>query len=303
MDEPSFLLRAVMWHFGSGDAFFVGWGLMFLAIVLRIRGASIHRMNLLGLLGLIWVCLTDAFSLQALIQLAILFLLLVLTWWLSKRKTTRPRQSLWLVAVMIVAVCGMEVPYHLPIRPTAPEAVSVAIIGDSVTAGLNAGDHTWPRQLAESTGRTVYDASQQGATVKSAMTQLEKLDGRGDVLWIEIGGNDILESLPSDVYAERLDQLLLAATKKYRTVVLMEIPAPPGGGRYGSWQRKLASKYRLPLVPKRQFLSVLTSKGGTQDGVHLANAGHQRMATVVQTGLGWSRHSARKDNGTYIRCE
>lgn len=303
MEEPSFLLRATLWHFGSGDAFFVGWGLMFLAIVLRIRGASTHRMNLLGLLGLIWVCLTDAFSLHALIQLAILFLLIVVTWWLSKRKTTRLSPSLWLVAILIVAVCGMEVPYHLPIRPTAPDAGSVAIIGDSVTAGLNAGDHTWPRQLAEATGRTVYEASQQGATVKSAITQLEKLDGRGDVLWIEIGGNDILESLPPHVYAEQLDQLLAAATKRYSKIMLMEIPAPPGGGRYVYDQRRLATKYHLPLVPKRQLLSVLTSKGSTQDGVHLANAGHERMARVVRKNLGWQERNTGKMDGRYIRCE
>jgi acyl-CoA thioesterase-1 len=136
--------------------------------------------------------------------------------------------------------------------------------------------------------------------VKSALTQLEQLNGRGEVLWIEIGGNDILESLPVSVYAERLEALLQSARNKYRTIVMMEIPAPPGGGGYGVTQRVLSKKYDIPLVPKRQFLAVLTSAGSTQDGVHLANAGHQRMAALVQKTLGWTNG---QQPGEYQRIE
>lgn len=301
MDEPTFLLRAVTWHFGSGDAFFVGWGLVVLASALYARGAKKSRVFLVGILALIWLILADVIPVSPQFRDWVLFLAILRI--LVGRKTLQPRGTLILFAISVAPVCISELFNQWPIQHVAPKAASVAIIGDSVTAGLNAGDHTWPRQLAEATGRTVYDASQQGATVKSALTQLEKLDGRGDVLWIEIGGNDILESLPSDVYAERLDELLAAAMWRYKQVVLMEIPAPPGGGRYGATQRRLAAKYRLPLVPKRQFVGVLTSKGGTQDGVHLANAGHQQMAEVVQRALGWPRQGAGKDNGPYLRCE
>jgi acyl-CoA thioesterase I len=195
---------------------------------------------------------------------------------------------------------NLELHWHWPIVPIKPDATSVAIIGDSVTAGLNAADVTWPQQLAQSTSRTIYDASQQGATVTSALPQLDKLGGRGDLLWIEIGGNDILESLPVDLYAERLESLLQSARKKYRTIVMMEIPAPPGGGGYGDRQRRLSKKYDIPLVPKRQFLAVLTTSGSTQDGVHLANAGHQRMASLVEKTLGWTNSP---QPGTYFRID
>lgn len=301
MDEPGFLLRAVMWHFGSGDAFFVGWGLVVLSALLRMRGAKRSRVVLVGVLALAWLTIIDVFPASPQFYEWLIFF--VILWVLTAQKRRHPFQMFVIIAISVAIVGCEEIFHQLPIRPVAPNAASVAIIGDSVTAGLNAGDHTWPRQLAEATGRTVYDASQQGATVKSAMEQLEKLDGRGDVLWIEIGGNDILESLPSPVYAEQLDQLLAAATKRYPKVVLMEIPAPPGGKHYGDEQRRLALKYHLPLVPKRQFLSVLTSTGSTQDGVHLANAGHTRMATVVQRNLGWPNHGRGKENGHYTRCE
>lgn len=304
MDEPSFLLRAVTWHFGSGDALFTAWGLVLIATIVQARGGRFSRVAMIAVLGLVWMVLAA----WPVTWEPYWFAALIVYWLVGSGFPQRyllgdPRKWRVLQCLIVAILCGFELSWHVPIKPVAPDAASVAIIGDSVTAGLNAGDITWPWRLANRTGRTVYDASQQGATVKSALSQLEKLDGRGEVLWIEIGGNDILESLPSHVYAERLDQFLNAATKRYQKIILMEIPAPPFGGRYGFHQRQLASKYHLPLVPKRQFLSVLTSSGGTQDGVHLANAGHQRMATIVQTNLGWKSNGAGKDNGVYVRCE
>lgn len=301
MDEPTFLLRAVTWHFGSGDALFMACLLLLLALGWQARGGCVSRVTALAFLSLVWM------SLAAWPSFIFYWTLILLTsgWFLAMHISYLGPLKAWRNAVMFAVLLAAitEIPAAWPAVNLAPNASSVAIIGDSVTAGLNAADITWPWRLANHTGRTVYDASQQGATVKSALMQLEKLDSRGDVLWIEIGGNDILESLPAGVYAERLNELFSAATKHYKTVIAMEIPAPPGGGQYGYEQRRLASKYRIPLVPKRQFVGVLTSRGGTQDGVHLANPGHHRMADVVQYALGWRRSGAGKDNGNYIRCD
>ncbi len=302
MEEPSFLLRAVTWHFGSGDALFTAWGLILIAILVQARGGRFSRVAVLALLGLAWMTLAAwPGTWEPYVFAAVIVYWLVGSGFPQRNPLGDPKKWRYVLCFVIAGLCGFELLWHAPIKPVAPDAASVAIIGDSVTAGLNANDHTWPQRLADTTGRTVYDASQQGATVKSALGQLAKLDGRGDVLWIEIGGNDILESLPVTLYAERLNELLSAATQRYKRVVLMEIPAPPGGGGYGHEQRRLASKYRIPLVPKRQFLAVLTSNGGTQDGVHLADQGHRHMATVVQTNLEWN--SKETNNDHYIRCE
>lgn len=285
MDEPGFLLRAVTWHIGSGDAVFTGWALLLLSAMMHARGLHGSRVILVAVLGIAWLVLANGTSLSGALAMLVLGLCVLSGKWLWPAQR---RMFLTLIVSGILFFAGLESVWHQSLDPIAPDAKSVAIIGDSVSAGLNAVDVTWPRQLAQSTGHAIYDASQQGATVKSALTQLDKLDGRGDLLWIEIGGNDILESLPVDVYAERLEALLQAARKRYRTVVMMEIPAPPGGRGYGVTQRTLSKKYGIPLVPKRQFLAVLTTSGSTQDGVHLANAGHQRMASLVRKTLGWA---------------
>ncbi|HET6424976.1 MAG TPA: GDSL-type esterase/lipase family protein [Planctomycetaceae bacterium] len=302
MDEPSFLLRAVTWHIGSGDALLTGWLLMMSSVVLY-HGCGVRRSRttLISILALVWLILADALSVPVLVLVGIATAATMYrNWFYRERQPATSRTVAIIGAIIFLIPIGVELPYHWPLRPVAPAAKSVAVIGDSVSAGLNAKDVTWPRQLAQSTGRVIYDASQQGATVKSALTQLEQLNGRGEVLWIEIGGNDILESLPVSVYAERLEALLQSARNKYRTIVMMEIPAPPGGGGYGVTQRVLSKKYDIPLVPKRQFLAVLTSAGSTQDGVHLANAGHQRMAALVQKTLGWTNG---QQPGEYQRIE
>jgi lysophospholipase L1-like esterase len=244
---------------------------------------------LISILALVWLILADALSIPALVLVGMATAATMIRNWFYRERQPATSRTVAIAGAMIFLIpIGVELPYHWPLRPVAPAAKSVAVIGDSVSAGLNAKDVTWPRQLAQSTGRVIYDASQQGATVKSALSQLERLNGRGEVLWIEIGGNDILESLPVDVYAERLEALLQSARKQYQHIVMMEIPAPPGGRNYGATQRSLSRKFKIPLVPKRQFLAVLTSAGSTQDGVHLADAGHARMASLVKKTLGWS---------------
>lgn len=297
MDEPGFLLRAVTWHIGSGDAVFVAWLLLLVAAAMHARGLHYSRVILVTTLGIIWLVLANGTSLGGALAMTVLGLCVLSGKWLWP---AHRRMLLTLIVSGILLFAGFEFVWHQPLRTVAQNATSVAIIGDSVSAGLNAADVTWPRKLAQSTARTIFDASQQGATVKSALTQLDKLNGRGDLLWVEIGGNDILESLPVDGYSERLEALLQAARKKYDTIVMMEIPAPPGGGGYGATQRSLSKKYDIPLVPKRQFLWVLTSAGSTQDGVHLANVGHQRMASLVQKTLGWTD---AQQPGEYHRVE
>lgn len=304
MDEPDFLLRAVTWHFGSGDALFVGGLLLILAAVMQARGWHSSRVFLVSVLSIVWITLANGISIRGLIVFSCVGLCL-LGWKVFRPSQHRPspeqRLQQWFVLALITLLfVGFELPWHWPLRSIAPHAKSIAIIGDSVTAGLNAKDVTWPRQLAQSTDRVIYDASQQGATVKSALDQLGKLDGRGDLLWIEIGGNDILESLPVDVYAERLESLLQSARQQYQSIVMMEIPAPPCGDGYGVAQRTLSKRYHIPLVPKRQFLWVLTTAGSTQDGVHLANTGHERMAALVQKTLGWTDS---QNCGDYHRVE
>jgi acyl-CoA thioesterase-1 len=265
--------------------------------------------RILALWALIWIALSAWPSLW--VQ-AVLVLTSAL-WLLWKPKSSRTGlTSIMLrraqLAVVVIAVI-VELPFHRSVRLNAqdrdpkhwkrPEALSLAVMGDSVTAGLEPSNHTWPKKIVERRGWTVFDASQQGATVKSAAQQLAALDGRGDVLLIEIGGIDVLEQTSVRSFSHDLDKVLLSSQERYRRIFMVEIPLPPLGNRYGVVQRRLAQEYGVCLIPKHEFIAVLARAGGTVDGVHLSSAGQFRLADLMGTVFG----NGSRWPGEYIRCE
>jgi lysophospholipase L1-like esterase len=330
MDEPSAVIRAIMWHLAGGDALWLGWGLVLAGLGLAYRGAPSNRVVTCAFLGLVWINVAawpafwPAWSLNG--SIGVWLSLTAREWYVERigRRTAAIRERhgvkqgppwpdmdlrwrpttarFWrdVTGLLLLLAIPQEVVWLRSPTARFPAATSLAVIGDSISAGLDEGEETWPRKLARTTGRTVYDASQQGATVASAAAQLERLQGRGDVLWLEIGGNDILESLPPAVFGEHLERLLADAREHYDRIVMMEIPAPPMGGAYGRIQRDLARRYAIPLVQKRRMMTILTTAGGTQDGIHLSDAGQERFTTLVTGTLGWPESSAP---GQYMRIE
>lgn len=203
--------------------------------------------------------------------------------WLFTRKAVASSALLWLLTGL-----ALELPYHvaLPIK----EPVSrLLVIGDSVSAGLVDGEVTWPKILAQNSTFDVLDESQPGATVKSALRQNERLGDATGLVVLEIGGNDAFEWAPVSQFAHDLEQLLTEVIRPGRTVIMFELPLLPFCGRYGQVQRRLAAKYRVQLIPKREFISLLTTRGSTVDGVHLSEVGQQRMAKLIVSYIRSSR--------------
>jgi acyl-CoA thioesterase-1 len=97
----------------------------------------------------------------------------------------------------------------------------------------------------------------------------------------EIGGNDLLGSTTPEAFERDLDALLARMGSDGRTVLLLELPLPPGYNRFGQIQRGLAARHGALLVPKRVLMGVLASGGATLDSIHLSQAGHARMAETI----------------------
>jgi hypothetical protein len=153
MQEPSMLLRWVAWHVVSGDALFLGWGVLAWAVWLGERQVSRSRVTCLALLAATWIGIGvwPAVVLPRLLATAGLTWLVGLwcRWPLWQRRTG------WsVVGLVLLSACG-ELPRQWSPRALWPNIASVAVMGDSVTAGLEARDRTWPRVLAETTSLTV----------------------------------------------------------------------------------------------------------------------------------------------------
>ncbi|MDB5348217.1 MAG: lysophospholipase L1-like esterase [Schlesneria sp.] len=293
MDEPNIFLRWAMYHFAGGDAYLLGLTAFAAAQVALSRTSGKGRRWLIigGRISLI-CAIADPSPIPWLVIAAFVLLLLIAI--VGRFRKRQPAESteapsggkghsfrLALAGLAIVAVL-CEIPYHF--SPSLTSTVkTLAVVGDSVTAGLNDGEDTWPKQLARTSKVQVFDASQPGATLKSAGQQVELLNSQAaEVLILEIGGNDLLEGLPVADFERNLDRLLAETQKQQWQVVMFELPLPPLAARYCEVQRRVATRYQVPLIPRRQFLRVLTGDGCTVDGIHLSVRGQTRMMQLVR---------------------
>lgn len=286
MDEPSVLYRCALFHFGSGDSLFVGLLALSLAVWIDSRKGRPALSALCVLIGILWILLASWPSLWMQgVLIASCMTWLLYRWRLKRLSPERMERARQLVYITCLIAMVSEKPFQF--IPRFPPIKELAVIGDSVTAGLNDHDITWPRVMAEQHGISVHDASQQGATCHSARQQVHWLAGRGDAVLLEIGGNDVLEYIPVEKYAVDLEQLLRDVRTAYPTqpVALCELPLPPLGHRYGSAQRRLAARYQISLIPKRDFLRVLTMPRATVDGIHLSDLGQELLAGLMTSVL------------------
>ena len=277
-----------LYHVASGHAFFSGLALIAAAVGIGAITADTSRwrrvMPIATLLGVLLVAVSA--TPLPWVMYAV-FAVALATWIVVGARRTRlsnraVASARILLGLFLIAAAALELPWH--IRPEVPtgSATALAVIADSVTAGIGENEAvTWPARLSDRHGITVHDHSAMGATVASAREQAELLTPEDDVVLIEIGGNDLLGSTSAEDFASGLEALLRDVSKPGRTLVMFELPLPPTFNRYGMIQRRLATKYDVVLIPKRTLMGVLTGRAATLDSIHLSQPGHDRMAEVV----------------------
>lgn len=180
-----------------------------------------------------------------------------------------------------LALCVMEVPFHR--RPTlrVPAGATVYVIGDSISAGIGIEYRCWPMVLDETTSFRVANLSWPGATTANAHTQAAKISDPQSVVIVEIGGNDLFAGTSAQTFHNQLETLLSSLQEQQHAVLLLELPLFPFQNTYGKAQRGLARKYGAVILPKRYFARVLGMAGGTLDGLHLSQEGHNALAQTI----------------------
>lgn len=275
-------MNLLVYHIVSGQVFFTGVALLVLAAWASTQTRPLlKRLVVLAfLVGVIAVVVSSTaipywyYGVAAVVTIA---------WIVSRYKPSWRRWAPYaMMAAWLVAAC-LELPYHMTPRLAPAPEQSITIIGDSVTAGVGGDEtaETWPSILAREHQLQVQDISHVGETAASALKRAKAQKIAAPVVFVEIGGNDILGTTSSEQFAEDLDALLAYLTAGNRQVMMFELPLPPLYHEYGRAQRQAAAKYDVLLVPKRVLLSVLAGEESTLDTIHLSQAGHQAMANCV----------------------
>lgn len=297
-------MNPLVYHIVSGQSFFTGTILVVLGAALSMRGAlhpqaenvegntlaekpPQHRKRasiLSAFLGLVLIALSStaipywhygvAGSASAVWLVAV-----------SLNRLTQFRWLPWVTVVTVLVALLWEIPFQ--ITPTLEPTTSreMTVIGDSVTAGVGKlpDSERWPGLLAAEHNLTIHDHSRAGETTGSALARIRRGEFRieSPVVFLEIGGNDVLGPTTVSQFEEDLDQLLAEVSSPDRQVMMLELPLPPFYNGFGLAQRRLARKHNVLLIPRRIFLSVLAAEESTLDTIHLSGEGQRRMAACV----------------------
>ena len=278
-------------HFASGHALFTGAGMLLGATVLwlvfRNRRFKVGT-RLIGVTGGVllalsatplplWLCV----SLWIAIPGWLVFMGTALT-----RFGRAARVLCILTQVLCVTTLSLEAPWHMTPKAAAANYSAVYIVGDSITAGINPGETTWPDLFHERHHIQVVDLSRAGETTASALPAANRITEENSLVILEIGGNDLLNRHSADRFSHDVEELLKAIHAPGRAMVMLELPLPPLHGSFGVAQRRLSKKYNVTLIPKRHFARIFGGRDTTVDGLHLSQQGHDRMADLMSNILG-----------------
>jgi acyl-CoA thioesterase-1 len=191
-------------------------------------------------------------------------------------------------------------PAVAPAAGTAPAASSrprIAVLGDSLTAGLGvAKAASYPSLLqtrldAAGLDFEIVNAGVSGDTSAGGLARLDwALDGDVRVLIVALGGNDGLRGLPADELQHNLAQIIERAQARGITVILAGMEAPPNYGRdyivsFHKVYPALAATYHVALVPFLLQGVAGDERLNQRDGIHPTAAGARIVAENVWTVL------------------
>ena len=120
-----------------------------------------------------------------------------------------------------------------------------------------------------------------GANTHQALRQAEEITDDDCIVLIEIGGNDLLSGKGAGEFRADLESLLQRIERPRRQIVMFELPLLPHRIAYGWAQRELARRYRVQLIPRRDFARVVLRGDTTLDGLHLSRSGQAQLADLV----------------------
>ena len=274
-------MNPIVYHIAGGGSFFTGAVLICISAgLMPLEYKLLRRFGLfLFLLG----CVLVSVSSTPLPYWLLVLVIGVSFVWVLRFPKEHWRK--WLTIAVILSwlmAVSWEATHWITPQPQPVPHRAIAIIGDSVTAGMGMRNEvTWPRLLAKQHGIEVDDQSGSGFTTSQALARAEFEGVDSPLVLVEIGGNDLLGGQSSAEFQRDLDALLMLLTQDKRQVVMLELPLIPFYGNYGRVQRSLARKHGVLLVPKRVFLNIIAPPEYTLDTIHLTDEGHQAMADAM----------------------
>lgn len=277
-----------VWFCLSGKAFFAGLILIVLSLMpvvyFRKKAGLACTVMLFGIgMLLLWLSSTPVHILWWFLWAAGLVCFVSVEALAADKLAVRRNllRSFILLTCLIPAV--LEFRYRRPPVISLVDVNAIYVIGDSVSSGLGGPtEQTWAGILSQKIHCPVVNLAVAGATAESALKkQVPAVNEKKSLVFVEIGGNDILNGTNPGVFEQAIEQVLIRLQAVSGHVIWFELPALPGKTAYGRIQRQIADRRDIPLIPKSILSEVFQSPQATSDSIHLTPAGHQLLADKV----------------------
>ena len=170
--------------------------------------------------------------------------------------------------------------------PTAPTALTVVALGDSITAGIGtSGNNDYVSRLSSRTGVSIINAGRSGDTTGDALARLDStvLSRNPDIVIVFLGGNDILQSVPVQQRISNITTIVQRIRQTGAAVILIDL----GSGLLDAFNGALpgiASQTSSTLVPG-VLEGILGVPSLMSDSIHPNNAGHAIIADRIEPAL------------------
>jgi len=204
--------------------------------------------------------------------------------------------SLWaavlaVVAAAVLPACGSSAARSLPTSPDLTSIRRVVVLGDSLSVSPSMADgfpaYLQKRIADQRLPWTVTNAGVYGDTTAEALRRLDPLlTSDLGVLVVALGANDGLQGLPIGSVESNLTEIVGRGQQHTARVLLCGIETPPTHGlsyslAFHAVFPRVATAYRVPLVPFLLAGVALVPSLNGPDFVHPNAAGAQRIAETV----------------------
>lgn len=161
----------------------------------------------------------------------------------------------------------------------------IVFFGDSITAGLDAGDgEDFPTLIGNELEVETINAGVSGDTSGNALLRLDSdvISQNPAIVVVEFGGNDFLQQVPFEKTEQNFDQIFQKLSQTDAKIVIAAVRVDVLSGKYEKLQEKLAKKYNATFVPNI-LKGIVSDPTLMADRVHPNGEGHKRIAEKLIT--------------------